>query len=278
MIVCPPVMLLCALLAAPSPHLQEGIRLYQAQNYSEALEALTRAIDERNSRRDKARIHVYIGLIQFRFSMKDDASASFEQALDYDPKLELPKKHAPGARRLFAKIKRDKYGDDRPLKRTAKRKKRSKDPDPDPPDPPPPADPPPPTASPPPPTVAVAPPPPPPPVSVAPPPPPPPALDPPPPPPPPGLRPVTSVDVHPEPPGPNLPAWISIGTGAAAVITAAVLGGVSLHNFDTANDEKFAADAQARYHTAITQRTGAIIAGSIGVVGLGVGTTLFLVE
>lgn len=276
------MMLLCGLLAAPSPHLQEGIRLYQAQNYSEALEALTRAIDEPNSSRDKARIHVYIGLIQFRFSMRDDASASFEQALDYDATLELPKKHAhPGARKLFAKIKRDRSGEERPQKRAVKKKtKRSKkngngngdepdaelEPEPDTPPPPPlPAES----------TIAMVPPPPPPPAGdgmkmTAPPPPP--SLEPPPPPPD-----ITGV-VQPPEPGPNLPAWISMGAGAAATVAAAVLLGVSIHNLTTANDEPVAIDTFNKFRAGERQRTAAIVVGSVGIVGLGLGTTLFLLD
>jgi hypothetical protein len=277
-------MLLCALLAAPSPHLNEGIRLYKAQNYSEALAALSQAIDEPNSSHDKARIHAYIGLIQYRFSMTKDASASFDQALDYDANLKLPKRHAhPGARKLFAKIKRDRFGDDAPEKK--KRKKRSKRSSDDPPgsrakaDPEPDSEveppPPPPTST----IVAIAPPPPPPPaVKTAPPPPPPPSIAPP-PPPPPALEPPVTVTTEPsDGTDLTLPAWISMGAGAAAVIAAVALAGVSLHNFSAAEGESFAEDAKARYDAGVQQRTGAIIAFSIGAVGLGVGTTLFLVD
>ena len=272
-------MLLCALLAAPSPHLVEGIRLYKAQNYSEALSALTHAIDEPNSSHDKARIHVYIGLIQFRFSMTNDASASFEQALDYDASLKLPKKGThPNARKLFAKIKRDRFGDERStIKKKVRRSKRSNgdeppgeaklDPEPDPvADPPlsPPPPPPPPIATaPPPPAAEVAPPP-----SIAPPPPPPPALTP----------PVTVTTTPEEGSNLALPAWISIGAGGAAAIVAIALGSVSIYNFATDQDEPFAADVEAKYQAAVKQRTGAIIAGSIGAVGLSVGTALFLIE
>jgi len=273
--VAPTLTLLCALLAAPSPHLTEGIRLYKAQNYSEALTAFTQAIDEPNSGRDKARIHVYIGLIQFRFSMRNDASSSFERALDYDAKLELSKKHAPAARKLFAKIKRDRFGDDRPIKKKVKRSKRSHD---DPPgseakvdpEPDPTTDPPPPIPPPPQPTIAVAPPPP----ETAPPP----SLEPPPPPPPPLAPPIdTTTEVEPTS---NLviPAWITMGAGAAAGIVAGALGGLSIHNFATADQEPFAIDSERKYNAAVGQRTGAIVAGSIGLVGLSIGTTLFLIE
>jgi hypothetical protein len=271
-------MLWCALLAAPSPHLSEGIRLYKAQNYSEALAAFTHAIDEPNSSRDKARIHVYIGLIQFRFSMRNDASASFERALDYDSKLELSKKHNAGARKLFAKIKRDRFGDDRPvIKKKGRRSKRSHD---DPPgseakldsepdpvlEPPPPPPPPPPSES----TIAVAPPPPP---EAAPPP----ALAPP-PPPPPAIAPPVTATTEPARSSLTIPAWVSMGVGAASLVVALSLGGVSIYNFSTAPDEPFAIESERKFNAAVGQRTGAIVAGSIGIVGLGVGTTLLLIE
>jgi tetratricopeptide (TPR) repeat protein len=267
-IVPPALMLLCALAGAPSPHLSEGIRLYKAQNYAEALEALTRAIDEPNSKHDKARIHVYIGLIQFRFSMKNDASSSFEQALDYDPKIELKKQANPAARRLFAKIKRERFGDEAPRPRKERKKKKNGeepgeahvDPDPDLDEEPPPQAPP---------TIAV--------VTqqrpseAAPPPP---TIDPPPPPPPP----ITAV-VTPEEDSVNVPAWITVSAGGAAVIIAGVLGGLAVYNSDKANEPgTFADEAESRYQHALRLQAGSIASGAIGAVGIGLGVTLFLIE
>jgi hypothetical protein len=179
---------------------------------------------------------------------------------------------------LFAKIKRDRFGDDRPIKKksSVRRSKRSHDeppgseakldsePDPvaDPPPPPPES------------TIAIAPPPPngnveaaPPPPTIAPP-----------PPPPPQIAPPVTVTTESEGSSLALPGWISLAVGSAAILVAGTLTGVSLHNFNEAPKEPFAADAKARFERAVDQRTGAIASYSIGVVGVGVGVTLLLIE
>jgi hypothetical protein len=262
----PVVLIACAVLGAPSPHLAEGIRLYKAQNYAEALAAFTLAIDEPNTRPSKARIHVYIGLIQYRFNVRQDARASFEKAIDYEPDVKLPKANVqPGARKLFAKVKREKLGDAEPRKKPKGPPGEEPKPAveaPPPPDPPaPPPAPPPPIAAPPP---AVAPPPPPPPppaIEVAPPPPP---------------LVTTTTEVAPD--EPSIVPWIVIGAGAAAIVAGAVVGGVALSNVIGADGEPFAADAKSRYDAGVRQGIGAIVTLSIGVVATGAGGALFAFE
>jgi hypothetical protein len=200
--------------------------------------------------------------------MKSDASSSFGRALDFDPKTELPKSTVPAARRLFAKIKRDLFGDDRPAKKKVRRSK-----------PPPRGESPIETAPPPAETAAADPDPPAEPaeetplIAAAPPPP---ALDP--PPPPPALEPPLSAGTQVEDSGPNLPAWISIGVGAAALVTAGVLGGVSLYNYSTIDELDYAFDRKNRFDASRVQRNGAFVAGSVGIVGLGLGATFLLID
>jgi hypothetical protein len=111
----PPLLLACLALGAPpdvrNHFLAEGIDRYDAFDYPGALQALTQALDLKSSRRDNAKIHLYIGLIQHRYKLKDDAEASFTKALDYDPNLKLPKGTTKAARVLFTKLRKVKVGE-----------------------------------------------------------------------------------------------------------------------------------------------------------------------
>jgi hypothetical protein len=103
-----------ALVGAPDVKnraLAEGIQLYDALDYSGALAALTQALDKPSTKRDFARIHLYIGLIQHRYKLPGDAEASFTKALDYYAKMRPPKGATKGARALFRKILKAKFGD-----------------------------------------------------------------------------------------------------------------------------------------------------------------------
>lgn len=108
--------LLVMALAASAPDvknrpLAEGMQLYESLDYPGALQALTRALDLPSSRRDFARIHLYIGLIQHRYKLSKDAEDSFTKALDYDSKIRPPKSATKNAKTLFRKILRAKLGD-----------------------------------------------------------------------------------------------------------------------------------------------------------------------
>jgi hypothetical protein len=95
-----------------NPALAEGIRLYEALDYAGALQALTQALDRPSNKSDAARIHLYIGLIQNRYKLKADAEASFGRAIDYDPRVRLPKSTPLSAKAMFKRIKKDKLGID----------------------------------------------------------------------------------------------------------------------------------------------------------------------
>lgn len=116
-----------------NPALAEGIRLYDALDYAGALQSLTQALDRPSNKADAARIHLYIGLIQTRYKLKADAEASFGRALDYDPRVRVPKGTPQPAKTLFKRIKKDKLGIDDdapepPKKKKAPKKKTNGDP------------------------------------------------------------------------------------------------------------------------------------------------------
>lgn len=109
-----------------NPALAEGIRLYDALDYAGALQSLTQALDRPSNKSDAARIHLYIGLIQTRYKLKADAEASFGRAIDYDPRVRLPKGTPQGAKTLFKRIKKDKLGVDDDAPEPPKKKKTQK--------------------------------------------------------------------------------------------------------------------------------------------------------
>jgi hypothetical protein len=109
-----PVLALAMLVAVPhrvkNRDLAQGIELFDALDYPAALSVLTRALDQPSSKRDSARIHLYIGLIQQHYKKREDAANSFTLALDYDPRLKPPKNASREARALFMRIRRERLG------------------------------------------------------------------------------------------------------------------------------------------------------------------------
>lgn len=245
------VLLAAATIGAPSGRalLERGIQQYEARDYSSALASLTSALDRKNGPRTRARIHVYVGLIQIEYDLLKDARSSFLEALEHDPKVRLPKRAPKKAKRLFAEVRAE-------LGVKRRRRPRRTRPRPEPPAPVVEAPTPPAPAPDPPPVQDIAPPPP---VEAPAPPPPAPA------PPPPRLTPPEVV-ATPDP-GPNVPGWVLASVGGAALITGAVVTGVSASTEARADDEVVAARAQALYQDAVTQRTA-------GLVTLGVGAAL----
>jgi len=255
-----PILLCAALVGAPSGRtlLEEGIAQYEARDFSSALASLTSALDAKNGRRTRARIHVYIGLIQVEYELTKDARSSFAEALEHDPRVRVPRSAPKKARALFAKVRKQELGDKaRPRRQRARRKVE-------------PASPPPTTVAPPPPPTRAPPPPAPPPPRVSPPPP---AA-----PPPPALTPDPEAAVEVEAPGPNVPGWVLASLGGAALVTGAVLGGVSASTARRADEEVVAARAQDLYQDAVTQRTVAFVSLGVGAVAGGLAAYFFAAE
>jgi hypothetical protein len=84
--------------------LSSGIRCYEAGDHACALSSLTTALRETTNRRELARVHLYIGLIQFQYKQASDARASFGLALDLDPTVSPPKSAPSAARKLFQRV------------------------------------------------------------------------------------------------------------------------------------------------------------------------------
>jgi hypothetical protein len=253
-----PLCLAALVTAAPAgdPHLEEGIQRYEARDYAGALGALTQALDTAQGARPRARVHIYIGLIQFAYQQTRDAENSFAEALALNPRARLPREAPKGAQKLFARLKGP--APERPGGRRPPPKDARPDED-DPPDegeaPPPvevpgadPKDAPP--AGPPPPPPAMVPP----------------------------SPPLTVSGPGPAEPGVNVPAWVVASAGAAALITGAVVSGVSASTAQRAQDEPVAARAEALYQDAVTQRTAGFITLGVGAVAAGVAAYLFLAE
>jgi tetratricopeptide (TPR) repeat protein len=274
-----PLLIATLCVAAPdvkNPALAEGIRLYEADDYAGALQSLTQALDRPSNKSDAARIHLYIGLIQHRYKLKQDAEASFGRALDYDPKIKLPKGTPAAAKTSFKRIKKEKLGidDDAPPEPIVKKKKKKKesadDPDPSeetrtetstsggdalamreegglaPTDDPPPAED----------FVREQ----------------------------PRENPdqrilpnSTTTELGNESGGP-IGGWISIGVGAAAAATGITFGILSVNSASASDQEPVASRSQELYATAVEQRTVAIVSFGGAVVAIGIAAVLFLTD
>lgn len=107
-----PLLVLSVTLGAPAEiknrSLAHGIAQYKEQDYAAALASLTQALDQPSSRRETAKIHLYIGLIQHHFKLREDADNSFSRALDSDPKVKFPKSAPKSALAMFHRLKKQK--------------------------------------------------------------------------------------------------------------------------------------------------------------------------
>lgn len=117
------VLLAVATPQATNAHLSKGIQLYNQADYGGALESLTQALDKSGTRREKALVHLYIGLIQVRYGLNKDARVSLGKAVENDEKLRLPKGSPKEAQKLFRQIK----GASTPVKPPKEPKRRPKE-------------------------------------------------------------------------------------------------------------------------------------------------------
>lgn len=99
------VVALVGALSGANAKLQTGVSAYRQGEYARSLRALTEALDVPSSGRELARIHVYIGLIQHRYALLEDARASFRKALDHNPKLKFPAVGSDAARGMFDEVR-----------------------------------------------------------------------------------------------------------------------------------------------------------------------------
>jgi hypothetical protein len=83
-----------------------GVARYGERDYAGALEAFGRALESSRGRRRKAKVRVYIGLIQLQLGASEDALGSFERALDLDPEVRMPAAAPEPARKVFRSLQR----------------------------------------------------------------------------------------------------------------------------------------------------------------------------
>lgn len=242
-----PMLLMLALAGASGENLSDGIRLYRTKNYSESLQALTSALnDHRGSRKKLARVHLYIGLIQFRFGATEDARVSFAEAVRLNPRQRIPRRSPAGARAMFKRAKRRKAAKRAVVPSRSPPKK----------------------AEPPPTSVIVNPPKP---VDAAPPPPPP-SVVPPPPPSTLGASTLTPPDASATTDrtdasnGLRTPGLITAGVGAASLVAGGVILGVAFSTRASAEDERVGTESERLFDSAVTQRNIAVTAGIAGAV------------
>lgn len=247
-----PLLLALVLAASGAPEseaLQEGVRLYEGRQHAAALSAFTRALDQAGSRSERARVHLYIGLIQHRYELIDDARSSFARALNLDPRAALPEPASEGARRLFAQLE-PKLAERKEEKRKRVRARRGspRAPSPEEPEDEEDADlePLPERA----PVLAVT--------------------------EPPEPLPAVELELDPtaEPEGRGAAPWIAAGASGAGVILGGIFMGLALGNHAAANDAMVAADAAGRYDTALGQRSVALV--SFGVAAAAAGLAIYL--
>lgn len=242
--------ILLGLAVIAASDLEDGIELYQNKDYREALAAFGRAGAKKQSAPRRAKIHVYIGIIQYRFGQKDDARASFETAFDHYAEVSFPDASQVGARRMFERMRPVEEAPDKPVKKKKKKKrkkrrKRRVRPDDGPPGQP--------LASLPSPTPAPDVPPP----ATAPPP------------------PIVAPVAPPLEPGPPVAAWATAGGGAIAAVVGTVLVVVGRNNGQAALDPGLDAVEAESLHDRHRVQVGSGI-GALAVAGVCAGVSAYL--
>jgi len=91
--------------ARTGPHFDEGVRLLKQFDYEGALKAFKEALDwPGNTGKDRAQIHLHIGIVQCEQDDYTAAEASFKRALESDPAAQLPPRTSPKIRAVFEKV------------------------------------------------------------------------------------------------------------------------------------------------------------------------------
>jgi tetratricopeptide (TPR) repeat protein len=91
--------------AGTGPHFAEGLRLLKQFDYDGAAKAFREALDwPGNTRQDRAKVLIHLGIAQSNQTDYDAAEASFKKALAADPQVVLPQRTSPKIRALFEKV------------------------------------------------------------------------------------------------------------------------------------------------------------------------------
>jgi hypothetical protein len=101
--------------ARPNPYLEKGIRLLGDMEDQRALGELQRALSVPGlTKKEKARIHLYLGIAHFNLMRTEAAKKSFLRAVELDPEAQLPEMTSPKIRVFFAKLRRRPTGEANP--------------------------------------------------------------------------------------------------------------------------------------------------------------------
>jgi len=107
----PGLLLLCVLAfptaaRAENPTLREGIEAYENFEYEQALKILQKALDHPDSsKKETARVHLYLGLVRFTLGDRRGAHQDFEKAIKTFYEIKLPPDISPKIVTEFEKVK-----------------------------------------------------------------------------------------------------------------------------------------------------------------------------
>lgn len=103
---------LCLALASPAgargnPHFKRGVKLLDQAEDEQALEAFQQALKwpGTRSRRNRARIHIYIGITQLNLTNEEEAKKHFGVAFRLDPQARLPDGLSPKIQQVAAEVR-----------------------------------------------------------------------------------------------------------------------------------------------------------------------------
>ncbi len=102
------ILILAALIepAVANPSFQQGRKYLDLMEDARALTQFTKALQwPANTRRERAKILLYLGITQCNLLNKKSAEQSFEKALDEDPLAALPKVTSPDITELFNRVR-----------------------------------------------------------------------------------------------------------------------------------------------------------------------------
>jgi hypothetical protein len=99
------ILVLCALLQATAPAIDDVVRLYRDARFGEALQLLDKLGQEDLNRRQKIEVQLYFGLNFLALGNEQRAQQAFQGLLDLDPDYQMPTFTSPSARGFFAKVK-----------------------------------------------------------------------------------------------------------------------------------------------------------------------------
>ena len=100
------------ILFTPQKYLQDGIKLYGAARYNEAIKSLRLALRGLDNSEQQAEAYIYLGAAEFGFGMdRSEVKARFREALRQNPNQELPWRGHPRFEPLIKEVRRESIGE-----------------------------------------------------------------------------------------------------------------------------------------------------------------------